>query len=77
MQQRGPSVTEGRFEFGFAVPRKRKDLAACLGAAWRNGPLLRLAAPIEPFYLEIVVQGGARWDASSLVQRRRRSAANS
>ncbi len=77
MEQRGPSLTEGRFDFGFAVPRRRKDLAACVGSAWRNGPTLRLAARIDPFYPEIVVQGGARFDTSSLVQRRRRSAANS
>jgi 3-hydroxyisobutyrate dehydrogenase len=77
MEQRGASLTEGRFHFGFAVPRMCKDPAACLGAAWRNGPLLRLAARIEPYYPEIEVQSGARWDTSSLVQRRRRSAANS
>jgi 3-hydroxyisobutyrate dehydrogenase-like beta-hydroxyacid dehydrogenase len=74
-QNRGASMVEGRFDFGFAVEWMRKDLAICLDEARRNGATLPVAALIDQFYAEIEGAGGARWDTSSLVDRLRRTTA--
>jgi len=71
MQNRGQTMIEGRFDFGFAVEWMRKDLAICLAEARHNGAALPLAALIDQFYAEIEAQGGRRWDSSSLIQRLR------
>lgn len=77
MQNRGATMIEGRFDFGFAVQWMRKDLALCLQEARRNGASLPLAALIDQFYAEIEALGGARWDTSSLIERLRRAGARS
>jgi 3-hydroxyisobutyrate dehydrogenase-like beta-hydroxyacid dehydrogenase len=74
MQQRGPTMIERRYDFGFAVEWMRKDLGICLDEARHNGAALPSAALIDQFYAEIVAAGGARWDTSSLIERLRRAA---
>ncbi len=71
MQNRGQTMIEGRFDFGFAVEWMRKDLAICLTEARHNGAALPLAALIDQFYAEIEAMGGRRWDTSSLIERLR------
>ncbi len=73
MQNRGQSMIEGRFDFGFAVEWMRKDLAICLEEARHNGASLPVAALIDQFYSELEAQGGRRWDTSCLIERLRRS----
>jgi 3-hydroxyisobutyrate dehydrogenase-like beta-hydroxyacid dehydrogenase len=67
MDNRARTMARGEFEFGFAVEWMRKDLGICLEEARRNGARLPLTALVDQFYAEVVAQGGARWDTSSLV----------
>ncbi|MCI0466801.1 MAG: NAD(P)-dependent oxidoreductase [Beijerinckiaceae bacterium] len=67
MENRYKSMSEGKFDFGFAVNWMRKDLALCLGEARRNGATLPVAALVDQFYAEIQKMGGGRWDTSSLI----------
>jgi 3-hydroxyisobutyrate dehydrogenase len=69
MENRSKTMTEGKFEFGFAVDWMRKDLAICLAEARRNGATLPVAALVDQFYAEIQQMGGQRWDTSSLIAR--------
>lgn len=74
MQNRGTTMIEGRFDFGFAVEWMRKDLGICLAEAHDNGALLPVATLVHGYYAEIQSWGGARWDTSSLIERLRRLA---
>ncbi len=69
LENRWKSMSEGRFDFGFAVDWMRKDLSICLGEARRNGSSLPVTALVDQFYAEVQSMGGARWDTSSLVAR--------
>jgi 3-hydroxyisobutyrate dehydrogenase len=69
MDNRHKTMSEGRFDFGFAVNWMRKDLALCLEEARRNGATLPVTALVDQFYAEVQKMGGARWDTSSLVAR--------
>lgn len=71
MQHRGPTMVEGRFDFGFAVDLMRKDLRICLEEAARNGAELEVARLVDSYYAEIQQAGGGRWDTSSLIRRLR------
>jgi 3-hydroxyisobutyrate dehydrogenase/2-hydroxy-3-oxopropionate reductase len=71
MAQRGPTMIEGQFDFGFAVDWMRKDLGLVLAEARRNGAQLPVAALVDQFYADIQARGGQRWDTSSLIQRLR------
>jgi 3-hydroxyisobutyrate dehydrogenase len=66
---RGPTMLEGKFDFGFAVDWMRKDLALVLDEAGRNGAQLPVTALVDQFYAEVQEMGGGRWDTSSLVKR--------
>ncbi|NNJ83951.1 MAG: NAD(P)-dependent oxidoreductase [Gammaproteobacteria bacterium] len=68
MENRGLSMAEGRFEFGFAVDWMRKDLGLCLDEADTNRTPLPITALIDQFYARIQQQGGGRWDTSSLIR---------
>jgi 3-hydroxyisobutyrate dehydrogenase len=69
MDNRGKTMIEGKFDFGFAVDWMRKDLGLCLEEARRNGSRLPVAALVDQFYADIQVMGGRRWDTSSLIKR--------
>jgi 3-hydroxyisobutyrate dehydrogenase len=69
MDNRWATMTEGRFDFGFAVDWMRKDLGLVLDEAGRNGARLDVARLVDGFYAEVQAIGGARWDTSSLVAR--------
>jgi 3-hydroxyisobutyrate dehydrogenase len=69
MENRWKTMSEGRFDFGFAVDWMRKDLAICLDEARRNGAHLPAAALVDQFYSEVQEMGGKRWDTSSLIAR--------
>jgi 3-hydroxyisobutyrate dehydrogenase len=69
MENRGKTMNEGKFDFGFAVDWMRKDLAICLAEARRNGARLPVTALVDQFYAEVQTMGGKRWDTSSLVAR--------
>lgn len=69
MENRGRTMVEDRFDFGFAVDWMRKDLGLVLAEARSNGALLPLTALVDQFYAEVQGLGGGRWDTSSLVRR--------
>jgi 3-hydroxyisobutyrate dehydrogenase len=69
MDNRGPTMIDDKFDFGFAVDWMRKDLGLCLQEAARNGARLPVIALVDQFYGDIQAQGGGRWDTSSLIRR--------
>ena len=71
MDNRGKTMLEERFDFGFAVDWMRKDLGLVLDEARRNGAQLPVTALVDQFYAEVQALGGQRWDTSSLIRRLR------
>jgi 3-hydroxyisobutyrate dehydrogenase len=71
MDNRGPTMIEDQFDFGFAVDWMRKDLGLVLDEAKRNGARLPVTALVDQFYADVQAQGGKRWDTSSLLRRLR------
>jgi 3-hydroxyisobutyrate dehydrogenase len=69
MDNRGKTMNEGKFDFGFAIDLARKDLSICLDEARRNGANLPVTALVDQFYSEVQKMGGGRWDTSSLIAR--------
>jgi 3-hydroxyisobutyrate dehydrogenase-like beta-hydroxyacid dehydrogenase len=69
MDNRGKTMIEGKFDYGFAVDWMRKDLGLCLDEARRNGARLPVTALVDQFYGDIQTMGGNRWDTSSLIKR--------
>ena len=69
MENRGKTMNQGKYDFGFAVDWMRKDLGICLDEARRNGAQLPVAALVDQFYAEVQKMGGKRWDTSSLLAR--------
>ncbi|MDP2700062.1 NAD(P)-dependent oxidoreductase [Thalassospira sp.] len=67
MENRGQTMVDGKFDFGFAVDWMRKDLGICLEEAHRNGARLPVTALIDQFYAQVQGRGGNRWDTSSLI----------
>ncbi len=72
LDNRGKTMVEDRFDFGFAVDWMRKDLGLVLDEARRNGAQLPVTALVDQFYAEVQALGGQRWDTSSLVRRLKR-----
>ena len=69
MDNRWKTMSEGKFDFGFAVDWMRKDLGLVLDEAGRNGATLDMTRMVDGFYAEVQAMGGRRWDTSSLVAR--------
>lgn len=69
MDNRGKTMVEGKFDFGFAVDWMRKDLGLVLDEARRNGARLPVTALVDQFYADVQQAGGRRWDTSSLITR--------
>jgi 3-hydroxyisobutyrate dehydrogenase-like beta-hydroxyacid dehydrogenase len=69
MDNRGPTMLERRFDFGFAVDWMRKDLGLVLDEARRNGAQLPVTALVDQFYAELQAEGDNRADTSSLIRR--------
>ena len=69
MDNRGRTMLDGKFDFGFAVDWMRKDLGLVLDEARRNGAQLPVTALVDQFYAELQAMGGGRHDTSSLIRR--------
>jgi 3-hydroxyisobutyrate dehydrogenase len=69
MENRGKTMNQLKFDFGFAVDWMRKDLGICLDEARHNGAKLPVTALVDQFYGDVQEMGGHRWDTSSLVAR--------
>ena len=71
MDNRGATMIDNQFDFGFAVDWMRKDLGLVLDEAKRNGARLPVTALVDQFYADVQAQGGNRLDTSSLLTRLR------
>lgn len=71
LDNRGKTMIDDQFEFGFAVDWMRKDLGLVMEEAQRNGARLPVTALVDQFYADIQHLGGNRWDTSSLIRRLR------
>ena len=71
LDNRGKTMVDDQFEFGFAVDWMRKDLGLVLDEARRNGARLPVTALVDQFYADIQEMDGGRWDTSSLIRRLR------
>ena len=69
MDNRGPTMIQGKFDFGFAVDWMRKDLGIALEEGRRNGSRLPVTALVDQFYADLQAQGANRADTSSLIKR--------
>ncbi len=72
MENRWQSMSEDRFDFGFAIEWMRKDLGLALDEAKALGATLPVTALVDQFYAEVVAMGGGRQDTSALVRRLRK-----
>ena len=69
MDNRGSTMADDKFNFGFAVDWMRKDLGLVLHEARGNGAKLPVTALVDQFYADVQAMGGRRWDTSSLIRR--------
>jgi 3-hydroxyisobutyrate dehydrogenase len=69
MDNRGPTMIERKFDFGFAIDWMRKDLGIALEEARHNGARLPVTALVDQFYADLQAEGGNRLDTSSLIKR--------
>ncbi len=69
MENRGTTMIDGKFDFGFAVDWMRKDLGIVLEEARRNGARVPVTALVDQFYADVQNMGGNRLDTSSLIKR--------
>ncbi len=68
MENRGTTMVDDQFEFGFAVDWMRKDLSICLEQGNQVGARLPVTSLVDQFYAEVQAMGGSRWDTSSLIR---------
>ena len=71
MENRGHTMIDDSFDFGFAVEWMIKDLGFCVEEAQRNGSQLPVTDVVLGFYKQLAADGGQRRDTSSLIQRLR------
>ena len=69
MENRGTTMVDDQFDFGFAVDWMRKDLSLVLDESRRNGARVPVTALVDQFYADVQKMGGSRWDTSSLIKR--------
>lgn len=67
MENRGKTMLENKFDFGFAVDLMRKDLAIAFAEARNNKTELPVAALVDRFYARLQREGHGRLDTSCLI----------
>ena len=67
MVNRGETMLDNKFNFGFAVDWMRKDLKICLDESRKNKARLPITSIIDQFYSQIQENNGGRMDTSSLI----------
>jgi len=73
LENRGKTMLDDKFDFGFAVDWLRKDLRISLEEAKKIGAPLPITEIIDRYYAEVQKMGGGRWDTSALMRRYRRT----
>ena len=69
LSNRGESMVDRKFDFGFAVKLMRKDLNICLEHANNENISLPITSIVNQFYAEVERNGGSKFDTSSLFTR--------
>ena len=69
LTNRGKTMVDRKFDFGFAVKLMRKDLGICLNHASNNNISLPITSIVNQFYAEVQRNGGSKFDTSSLLTR--------
>ncbi len=69
LTNRGETMVDRKFDFGFAVKLMRKDLGICLEHASNNDISLPITSIVNQFYSEVQRNGGSKFDTSSLLTR--------
>jgi len=69
MENRWKTMSEDKFDFGFAIDWMRKDLGLALAEAGRNGAQLPMTSLVDGYYADVAESGGGRQDTSALVRR--------
>ncbi len=69
LSNRGETMVDRKFDFGFAVKLMRKDLGICLDHAGNNNISLPITSIVNQFYADIQRNGGSKFDTSSLLTR--------
>ena len=68
IENRGYTMVEDKFDFGFAVDWMRKDLGICMVESKKIGAKIPVTQTVAGFYDQISKKGGNRWDTSSLIR---------
>ena len=69
MSNRGQTMVDSQFDFGFAIEWMIKDLGIALTEAERLGAPTPIATQVAGFYQELADSGNARSDTSALIKR--------
>ena len=69
LSNRGETMIDRKFDFGFAVKLMRKDLNICLDHANNEDISLPITSIVNQFYAEVERKGGSKFDTSSLLTR--------
>ena len=69
MENRWETMTQNKYDYGFAVDLMRKDLDIILKEADKSNISLDVTKIINEFYKDIQDAEGGRWDTSSLLKR--------
>jgi 3-hydroxyisobutyrate dehydrogenase len=68
MENRGYTMIEDKFVFGFAVNWMCKDLDICMAESRNIKAKLPITQTVAGYYDQISKKGGNRWDTSSLIR---------
>jgi 3-hydroxyisobutyrate dehydrogenase-like beta-hydroxyacid dehydrogenase len=68
LENRGHTMADGEFDFGFAVEWMVKDLRYCIEEAHRVGSKVPMTEMVARMYEDLVVRGDGRLDTSSLIR---------
>ncbi|NVD07731.1 NAD(P)-dependent oxidoreductase [Vibrio sp. JPW-9-11-11] len=68
MENRAVTMSQGQFDFGFAIDWMRKDLGICLDEAQRAGLSLPLTQRVDQQYAQLQQDGLGRMDTSVLIK---------
>ena len=69
MENRYRTMTDDKFDYGFAIDWMRKDLKIAIEEAKKNGSPVPITEIIDGYYAEVQEMGGNRWDSSGLIAR--------
>ncbi|WP_445395765.1 NAD(P)-dependent oxidoreductase [Zobellella sp. An-6] len=67
MENRAVTMSDDRFDFGFAIDWMRKDLAICLAEAGKYGLELSMVKRVDNIYAGLQKNGLGRMDTSALI----------